>query len=311
MPGPQDPHATAVRGEGQVSQRREHLLAHALGHEHLLDQLDHGGHPRPGQDEGPPGDPQADPDGRLGRAVAGDVADHRVDGTVGGLDNVVEVAAEQRLVPAWLVAGHYLHPVGAQQRRRQEPALQPRVLFGSQRADLQCGRRLLGVLALGGVADRPAEDVRRGLSLDQVVLRARRDGREPGALLGKPGQHHDRRAGGGGQHLGDGLQALGVGQAQVQQDAAGDAIAAEHPLRLSQRRCPGQGRPDAAVGQEFLDQDDVPRVVLDQQQRLGVTQPGRAQLLRRALSRRVSGRRAGGGRAGGRRGGGGRRLALA
>ena len=52
-----------------------------------------------GEHERAPGDPQADAERRLVRAVAGDVADQGEEGAVVALDDVVEVATEQRLVP--------------------------------------------------------------------------------------------------------------------------------------------------------------------------------------------------------------------
>ena len=136
------------------------------------------------------------------------------------------------------------------------------------------------MLALGRVADRPAEGVRCRLALDQVVLRPGRDRREPGVFLGQAGQHDDRRRRGHGQYLRDDFQPAGVGQVQVQQDAAGDAVAAQLLLRLGQRARPHQGGADAAVGEQFFDQDHVPRIVLDQQQRLGAHLPGRVQFRR-------------------------------
>ena len=53
-----------------------------LGHQHLLEQPDQGWRGGPGQHQGPPGHPQADPDRGLGRAVPADVADDRVHGAV-------------------------------------------------------------------------------------------------------------------------------------------------------------------------------------------------------------------------------------
>ena len=57
-----------------------------------------GGHA--GEHQRAPGDPQADAERRLVGPVAADVADHRVDGAVGHLDRVEEVAAEQRAAAA-------------------------------------------------------------------------------------------------------------------------------------------------------------------------------------------------------------------
>ena len=221
MSRPQHPDAAPVRAEDQVSEGGEEVLVFPLGHQQLLEQAHQRRRGPARQDQGPPGHPQADPDSRLGRAVPADVTDDRVHDAVRRLDHVVEVAAEQGIGPAGTVPGDHLERAGADQRGGQQRPLQPGVLLRPQRAALQRRRRLLHVLALGGVADGPAEDVRRRLALDQVVLGAGGDRGEPGALLGEPGQHHHRRARRGGEHLGDRLQPLHVGQVQVEQDAAG------------------------------------------------------------------------------------------
>ena len=118
--GPQDPHPAAVRREGQLGQRGEHVLAFPLGHQHLLEQLDHrrrgASRPGPATARPPAGTRRWPPrPGRARRRRRPSRARCRR-----GLDHVVEVAAEQRLRPAGPVAGHDLESAGAQQRGRQQ-----------------------------------------------------------------------------------------------------------------------------------------------------------------------------------------------
>ena len=82
-----------------------------------------------GEGQRAPGDAQRDPQGRLVGPVPGDVADHDVHGAVGGLDEVVEVTAEQCVLPARPVAGDDLDTrIVQQQGRRQQPAFKSCVL---------------------------------------------------------------------------------------------------------------------------------------------------------------------------------------
>ena len=80
------------------------------------------------------------PERRLVRAVPGDVADQREDGPVVALDDVVEVAAQHRLVPPGPVARDHLDAVVAHQRLGQQAALEPGVL-GGPRLGLRRGAR--------------------------------------------------------------------------------------------------------------------------------------------------------------------------
>ena len=130
----------------------------------------------PAEHQRPPRDPQADAErGGVG-PVAGDVADHGVHGAVVVLHGVVEVAAQQRAPAARAVVRGQLQLRVADQRRRQQAALQAGVLLGVQPRDLELLARLVGAPALDRVADRARQPLPVDLALDQVVLRARGDG---------------------------------------------------------------------------------------------------------------------------------------
>ena len=276
MPGPEQPDMLVVGAEGEMGQGGEDVFVLPLGHQQLLQQAHHGQRRGPGQDQRAPGHPEADAERRLGHAVPADIADDRVHGAVRGLHHVVEVAAEQRVGPARAVPGDHLEIAGADQRGGQQGPLQPRVLLRPQRADLQLRGRLLDLLALRGVPDGAAEHIGRGLPLDQVVLGAGRDRGQRGALLGQPGEHHHRGTRRGGQQLGDRVDPLHIGQVQVEQHAARGRRPGGHLLGLGQRPHPGQRGLHAAVREQLLDQQRIPRVILDQQHRVRLGEPFRA-----------------------------------
>ena len=156
------------------AERGEHPREVALDLVHDLQRRQHVVHRVAAEHERAPGDPQADAErGGVG-PVAGDVADHGVDGAVGHLHRVVEVAAQQRAPAARAVVRGQLQRGIADQRGRQQAALEAGVLLGVQACDLELLARLVRAPALDRVADRARQSLPVDLALDQVVLRARR-----------------------------------------------------------------------------------------------------------------------------------------
>ena len=211
-----------------------------------------------------PGDPQRHTECRGVRAVAGDVADHGVHGAVGGLDRVVEVAAEQRAAPARAVVRGEDEMLVVDQRRRQQAALEAGVLLRVQARDLELAARLVRAQALDRVVHGAGQTLAVDLALDQVVLRARADGFHPAALVVEPGEDEHRDVRAVGLEPVQPGQALRVRQVQVQQHAVdlGQVLAP----RLGERRHPDDLHVRAADVEQLLDEQRVAVVVLDEQQ---------------------------------------------
>ena len=186
----------SVRRNRQAQHRREDALAGAFGAQDPLELAHPVGAAQAGEGQRAPGDAQRDTERGLVGTVAGDVADHDVHGPVRRLDEVVEVAAEQRVLPARPVPRDDLDArVVEQQRRGQQPALEPGVLLRAKLAGVQLDGGELGALALDRVEHRAPQHLGFDPALDQVVLRAGGDRRDAEVLVGQPGQHHDRHAG--------------------------------------------------------------------------------------------------------------------
>ena len=113
-----------------------------------------------------------------------DVAHEREDRAVGALDDVVEVAAEHA-VAARAVADPHLEALVDHGRRGQQRPLEPVDLLGAHEAAVQGAVGVLEAAALDGVAHRAAEQLAVDLALDEVVLGAGRDGREPDVGAGQ------------------------------------------------------------------------------------------------------------------------------
>ena len=153
--------------------------------------------------------------------------------------------------------------VGPQQRLGQQPALEPGVLGGQQPLLAQLDLGQLRLAALDGVPDRAVEQLGREVVLDQVVLGARGDRVDAGAVVAA-GEDDDR---GGGDLGDDGVQRgepLRVGKTEVEQDAG--RLVGQRLDALGDRPAPGQvvvGEPRLA--QALANEDRVPLVVLDEQ----------------------------------------------
>ena len=151
-----------------------------------------------------------------------------------------------------------------EQGRGQQAALESRVLLGAELAGAQIGRRELGTLALDGVQQRPPQHLGFDATLDQVVLRAGCQRGDAEVLVGEPGEHDDRDVG---VALGDVVErgdAVRIGQVQVQQNAVRSRSG---PVRVRRRPSTGPHHLDVdfGVGDQFLDEQRVSAVVLDQQ----------------------------------------------
>ena len=149
-----------------------------------------------GERQRAPGDAQRHAERGLVGTVARDVADHHVHGPVRGLHEVVEVAAEQRVLPAGPIPRDDVDAgVVEQQRSGQQAALEPGVLQGAQLAGVQLDRGELGALAFDRVEHCASQHLGLDAALDQVVLRAGGDRGDPEVLVGEPGQDDDRNVG--------------------------------------------------------------------------------------------------------------------
>ncbi len=169
--------------------------------------------------------------------MAGHVADHGVHGAVGGLDRVVEVAAEQRAPPARPVVRVEHEVVVVDQRGGQQAALEAGVLLRVQARDLELAPRLVRPQALDRVVHGAGEALTVDLALDQVVLRARADGFHPAALVVEAGEDEHRDVRAVGLEAVQPGEALRVREVEVQQDAV-DLRQVLAP-RLGERRAPG------------------------------------------------------------------------
>ncbi|GAA3096249.1 hypothetical protein GCM10020254_46840 [Streptomyces goshikiensis] len=231
-----------------------------------------------GEGERAPGDPELDAEGGLVGAVAADVADHRVDGAVGGADGVVEVPAEQGPAAAGAVAGREAEVGAFEERVGQQPALQSGVLLGAQFRFCELVLGDVGPFSLHRVADGAAQQPAVELVAEEEVLGADLDrlGGALGVVLG--GEDQDGVARGEPQDLAEGGQLVGGGvgrgragapeggvrERQVQQDAV--HVGREQPGGLGE--VAGAAEPDAvAVGVEYFGDGEAARgVVLDHEQ---------------------------------------------
>ncbi len=122
---------------------------------------------------------------------------------------------------------------------------------------------LLGLFALHRVPDGTAQRLAVHLSLEQVVLGTRGDRIGGNLQVGQPGKHQHRGPRRAGQDLPQRLQAVAVGQVQVQQHAVRAVL--QGGQRRLQRPHPAQPHGEFAVEQELLDQQRVAVVVLHQE----------------------------------------------
>ena len=123
----------SLRWNGEAQHRREDALACAFGFQDPLELPHPVGATQAGERERTPGDAQRDAERGLVGTVAGDVADHDVHRPVRRLHEVVEVTAEQRVLPAGHVPrDDFDAGVVEQQRRRRQAALEAGVLHARE-----------------------------------------------------------------------------------------------------------------------------------------------------------------------------------
>ncbi len=209
VPGQAESRLTSVGSDVDRAERREDLLALPLVLQHLLEGGEQIVPAQPGQGQRPPGDPQLDAERGLVRAVAADVADHRVHRAVRGADDVVEVAAEQGAAAAGAVAGGEAQPGAVQQRGGEQPAFQPGVLLGAQPGFGELVLGDVGAFALHRVPDGAAQDPRVQLAPEEVVLRPDAYGLGGQLRVVLRGQRENRVVRGETEYVGEGGQLVG------------------------------------------------------------------------------------------------------
>jgi hypothetical protein len=216
--------------------------------------------------------------------VAADVADDDVDRAVAGVDEVVEVAPEERALAARPVARADLQRAVVEDGDGQQPAFEARRLLGQDLRRAQPLADAVGLPALDGVDDRPAQAVAVDAALDQVVLGARGDGLDPALVVAIAGEDEVRDVRRGLAQALERRQAAGVGQAEVEQDAVEGLGVQEHePLGERLRAAHLDGR--RLLAQELGDEERVAVVVLDEQHAQEVTR-GRTCVRRSGRRRR-------------------------
>ena len=240
-------------------------LPFAFGTENPFEFAHSIGSAQTGEREGTPRDAQRNAERGFIGTVAGDVADHDVHRPVRGLDEIVEIAAEQRVLPTRDIPRDDLDAgVVQQQWGRREAALEAGVLPCPELAGVQLDGGELRSFPLDRVQHRAPQHLRFDPALDQVVLSARSDRRHAEVLVVQPREHHDRQVWVGGLDAFEGGDAVGVGQVEIQQHAVRPG---QHQLAFGvcHRLCPDAVDVGGGVSDEFLDQDRVAPVVLHQQ----------------------------------------------
>ena len=111
---------------------------------------------------------------------------------VARLHEVVEVAAQQGALAARAVAGADEQRAVVEDRHRQQPALQARGLLGQDLGRAQPLADAVGLAALDGVEDGPAQAVAVDAALHQVVLSAGGDRVDAALVVAVAGEHEMR-----------------------------------------------------------------------------------------------------------------------
>jgi hypothetical protein len=235
-----------------------------LAHEHLLQLGQQLRLVHPGQHERAPGDAQQRTQRGLVGAVAADVADDRVHRAGRAEDGVEEVAADERARAPRPVEGPGAHRAPREQGRGQQTALEACGLGGGQLLLPQPQQARLGSAPLHGVAHRPDQDLTVDLALDQVVLCPGRHRRHPEVLIVDTGQHAHRSGPVGAQDAAQPVEALRAGQVQIEQHAVRPA---QQITREDGGHRVGHGDLERRIRlrEQLLHQEDVARIVLDQQ----------------------------------------------
>ena len=193
---------------------------------------------RAGEHHRSPGDAEGDADGGFGRPVPADVTDHGPDGAVVAHDGVVEVAAEER-VGAGAIAGGRLKVWSVDVEHGEQAAGEAIVLgllaLGEEEPDAVS----LGTAALDGEANGLGDAEAVDLALHEVVLGAGSHRGDAALAVVEAGQHDDRQVGRPVAEADDRLDALGVGEPEVDERAV---VAREPPRRPRRSTPPGPCR---------------------------------------------------------------------
>src|SRR5215467_3437131 len=150
----------------------EYLGLEAFADEDLLQAVQEPARLVTGQHKRAPRHPQAYSERGFVGPVAAYIADERVQRAVAQLDEVIEVAAKQRLVPAGPVAQRMVKAGIVKYRNRKQSPLEPGVLGLADLCFPQLAGRLVRPFAFDRVPNAPAQRCAVDLALDQVVLRA-------------------------------------------------------------------------------------------------------------------------------------------
>ena len=118
---------------------------------------------------------------------------------------------------------------------------------------------------LDGVADRSDQQVVVDLALDQVILGPGLHGLDGRRLVVIAREHHDRHVAGMGVHGDEGLQALAVGQREIQEDDIEGEFAEPLQAGGEQFHVAQFERSVPAVAQQVAHDPNVVRIILDQE----------------------------------------------
>ncbi len=167
-----------------------------------------------------------------------------------------------------LVAEHHLTAgAGGHLARRHVEVEDARVtgLHGEAQLLLAEAQRLVGGPSFDGVAHGARHQRTSRLALGEVVLRAAPHGLQRELLIGETGEEDDGQAGSGRPHPLEGLDALAVGQGEVEQHGV-ERLAGRDPLEpLGEGLHPLWHEACTGFGQQFADEPRIAGIVLDEE----------------------------------------------
>ena len=217
---------------------------------------------RAGEHHRAPCDAEGDSDGGFGRSVPADVTDHRPDGAVVEHDGVVEVATEES-VGAGPVAGGGLKVRSVDVEHGKQAASEAIVLGPLSLGEEEADAVSLGPAALDGEVDGLGDAEAVDLALHEVVLGAGTQRGDASLTVVEAGQHDDRQVGRPVAEADDRLDALGVGEPEVDERAV---VARGHLEGRADRRHAAKVEALSGVGQQLLDEERIAVIVLHQQE---------------------------------------------
>jgi hypothetical protein len=245
------------------AQRGEQQRDLAFVFEHALHALDHELAVDAGDGQRSPGGAQADADGGFVGPLPADVSHHGAQMAVGGLCDVEEVAAEQRAVASGAVARGDPDGAVADQRPRRESAFQARDLARLDVCEAQLVLGVCGLTADDRIADGAGELRAVDLALDEVVLGAGVYSRHPRCLVVEPGEHDQGDVWRLRAQPYDRVDALGVGQLQVEQHTVDAGV--EHAQGVAEPATAQDARFGKRFAEQVIDDQRIAVVILHQQ----------------------------------------------